>query len=157
MSRLKQKLAALEKKSRVLLQHHGVTPCVPLTILCKQMLDSEPDLRLVEPCDTNPATYWSIRDKVAWADEDYAEIARLDRNCPIPKVEIDWGPPSEDGELTPQALKILNDDALGIEGMMQREQEAVAAAQRRLGRPEKARPIEAPPSESSPYEASEYA
>lgn len=102
MSRLKHKLAALEMKSRVLLAHHGVTPCVPMTILCKQSFESEPDLRLVEPCDTDPATYWTIRLHMAWADEDYAQIARLKRTCPIPKDEYDWGPPSKDGDLTPR-------------------------------------------------------
>jgi len=157
MSRIKQKLASLEKKSRVLLQHHGIEPNWPLTHLSKEILSDEPDRRLVEPCDTDPETYWDIRYMIAWGDEDYAEIARLNRNCPRPKEEYDWGPPSEDGELTPQAIKILDDDALRVEGTMKREREAVAAAQRRLGRPEKARPSEAPPSEPSPYEASEYA
>ncbi len=142
MSRLKQKLAALEKKSRVLLQHHGIQPCWALTHLCKEVLRDQPDRRLVEPCDTDPGTYWNIRRTIARADEDYAEIARLDRNCPIPKVEYDWGPPSEDGELTPQAIKILNEAALD-RTEQKRELEAVAAAQRRLGRPVTVTPIEA--------------
>ncbi len=143
MSRLKQRLASLEKKSRVLLQHHGIEPNWPLTHLCKEVLRDEPDRRMVEPCDTDPETYWDIRSTIAWADEDYAEIARLNRNCPRPKEEYDWGPPSEDGELTPQAIKILDDDALRVEGAMKREREAVAAAQRKLGRPVTVTPIEA--------------
>ncbi len=54
MSKVKNKLAKLEKQSRFLLDHHGIEPCWPTTHLAKGTLRDEPDRRLVEPCDTDP-------------------------------------------------------------------------------------------------------
>lgn len=104
-------------------------------LIAGAMVVHQPDLKLVEPCDTDPETYRDIAETVALARYDFEEADRLKAMQPVSPRK----PPlrTSDGKYDWRAntQRMLDEVSADARNATERHNSAIAAARKRLGMP----------------------
>jgi hypothetical protein len=105
-------------------------------LLCSSLLAVQPDLRLIELCDTDPETFAGVQRTIAYAGGDFQQAARLEAVLPCTE-----GLPSRDDTSTLEAASHRVDLILdqGTDPQSLARDRAIASARRRLGLPRQVR------------------
>lgn len=125
MSKLGGRVGRMERAKR--LQQEQESSQWLINKLNRMIVRDEPDLVLVEPCDTDPETYLEIAETVASARGDNAEVERL-RALRKPEPPIEWS-----GDEREDIRRINEDMSRHLDRSVKLTTRAIAKARKRLG------------------------